>query len=115
TSTILLLGGALAADVVFIVLPLGFWLLTRGGEKPNDGGTKGQIVQGEPGKPVGQVAPEKPAPPVARTIDLLKLIDPGKDAISGAWERKGNDLVGQEPAGPAVLEVPYHVPEEYDF
>lgn len=48
-----------------------------------------------------------------RTLDLLPLIDPSKDKVTGTWERKGVDLIGKGP-GIAVCEVPYQPADEYD-
>jgi len=69
--------------------------------------------------------PKTPEPtPVAGTVDdpvrwqkavnLLKLIDPARDAVSGQWKK--NDLgVTSDKSLAAKLVIPYQPPEEYDF
>jgi hypothetical protein len=47
-------------------------------------------------------------------VNLLKMVDPGKDAILGTWKMEEGKLV----AGPGKLvrlEFPYQPPAEYDF
>ncbi|MCH8829137.1 MAG: hypothetical protein IID45_06120, partial [Planctomycetes bacterium] len=52
----------------------------------------------------------KPVPtPLAKTVDLLKLIDPKKNTLSGTWEFEGNALVGKG----GRIEIPHTLPEEY--
>lgn len=47
-------------------------------------------------------------------VNLLKLIDPGKDSIEGAWKLDNGKLVSGN--GKFVrLEIPYQPPAEYDF
>ncbi len=66
-----------------------------------------------------------PAPPTdnvddpvrwANAINLLALIDPKKDAISGRWNVTDGELqtVGKR-AEDVRLEIPYTPPDEYDF
>ncbi len=49
-----------------------------------------------------------------RAVDLLRLVDPKRDAVAGTWEFQGRSL-----AAPALqfgrLQVPYVPPEEYDL
>ncbi|OAI41688.1 hypothetical protein AYO40_02525 [Planctomycetaceae bacterium SCGC AG-212-D15] len=62
------------------------------------------------------VAATPPAEPSAEaeTIDLLKLIDPQKHAVAGAWRTEGDVLVS--PPGPIVrLQVPYAPPDDYEL
>lgn len=47
-------------------------------------------------------------------VDLLKMIDPTKDAVAGKWEFKDGKLVSDKTPG-ARLQFNYHPPEEYDF
>lgn len=47
-------------------------------------------------------------------INLLRMIDPSKDAINGAWKRTPQGLVSSE-APFAHLEIPYAPPAEYDL
>lgn len=50
----------------------------------------------------------------SRGVDLLRLIDPARDAVAGKWEWKDGALLA-----PALqfgrLQVPYVPPEEYDL
>ena len=45
-------------------------------------------------------------------IDLLKLVDPDRDAQSGSWRLDGDALVG-DGQGPVVSRLPYQPPREY--
>jgi len=47
-------------------------------------------------------------------VDLLKMIDPAKDAVKGKWELKDGKLIA-EAADVSKIEIPYQPPEEYDF
>ena len=49
-----------------------------------------------------------------REVDLLKLLDPAKDAVSGNWSFADGALVC-EPSDFARIEIPYDPPEEYDY
>jgi hypothetical protein len=47
-------------------------------------------------------------------INLLKMVDPGKDAVAGVWKLDEGKLVS--PLGKSIrLEFPYQPPAEYDF
>jgi len=48
------------------------------------------------------------------TINLLPLIDPQKDAITGEWTVENGGLVGDKEKF-AHIEIPYQPPEEYDY
>ena len=50
----------------------------------------------------------------SKSIKLMREIDPKKDAISGIW-RKIQDGLQSDKSKPAVLQLPYRPPEEYDF
>ena len=52
---------------------------------------------------------------VGKTVNLLALIDPAKDAVAGKWGFNGAVLVGEKNAEAARIEIPYQPPEEYDF
>jgi hypothetical protein len=54
--------------------------------------------------------PARPATPV----NLLALVDPARDAVSGAWTLDAGGLVSDRAAS-ARIEIPYRPPEEYDF
>lgn len=56
----------------------------------------------------GMLPPEKPS------IDLLKLLDPDRDAVYGRWEMKDGALISPQIAF-GRLQVPYSPPEEYDL
>ena len=47
-------------------------------------------------------------------IDLLKMIDPAKDAVAGKWESKNGHLLS-EVQGSSRIQIPYSPPEEYDL
>jgi hypothetical protein len=47
-----------------------------------------------------------------RAINLLPLIDPALDQVSGDWQFDGPKLLGHNGGR---LRIPYQVPEEYDF
>ncbi|MGA2496686.1 MAG: hypothetical protein ABSH20_03035 [Tepidisphaeraceae bacterium] len=57
-----------------------------------------------------------PAVARVRKVDLLKLVDPAKDAILGKWTLKGGVLLC-DPGRDATsrIEFPYTPPEEYDY
>jgi len=82
-------------------------------------------------KEVGMTKPATPAVAAATTpspnpaavsngewIDLLALVDPDKDSLTGKWTRVKDGLHGEklpEAKGAQHLQLPYEVPEEYDF
>jgi hypothetical protein len=47
-------------------------------------------------------------------IDLLKIVDPKKDAFAGTWERDGANIKAVK-ASYSRLEIPYEPPDEYDL
>jgi len=49
------------------------------------------------------------------TTDLLKLIDPKKDALSGDWKFDKDALIIPAGTSTAWLQVPYIPPDEYDL
>jgi hypothetical protein len=58
-----------------------------------------------------ELEPEKP---VARTVDLLRLIDLRKHVVGGSWRVfRGTLLSSEESANRAV--IPFNPPEEYDL
>lgn len=54
------------------------------------------------------------APQDGDKIDLLNLIDPTSDALSGLWKISDGALVSDGTAG-ARIEIPFEPPAEYDF
>lgn len=48
------------------------------------------------------------------TLDLLALVDPATDAVSGSWKTNEEGLAGG-PGDLTRIELPYEPPEEYDF
>ncbi|OYV75848.1 MAG: hypothetical protein B7Z74_00875 [Deltaproteobacteria bacterium 21-66-5] len=46
-------------------------------------------------------------------IDLLKLIDPARDAVKGNWQLTNDELLNQLIQGEATLQISTRVPEEY--
>ncbi len=57
--------------------------------------------------PAGDVSPAKP-------VNLLALIDPGKDAAQGTWVRAA-DGISCDHSAYACLQLPYAMPAEYDL
>lgn len=55
-----------------------------------------------------------PAPGAGAVIDLLRLVDPAKDAVAGTWTLKGGTLVS-DGSQAARIEFPYEPPADYDF
>ena len=53
--------------------------------------------------------------PPTSVVDLLRLIDPKRDAFLGEWSFDGKALVCGQPIMCARLQVPYEPPEEYDL
>jgi serine/threonine protein kinase len=49
-----------------------------------------------------------------KSVDLLAVVDPHRDTITGTWRKEGARLV-VEPSNNACLRLPYEAPEEYDF
>lgn len=48
-------------------------------------------------------------------VDLLRLIDPKKDAVEGTWEMQEGSLVSYPGGRGAKLQIPYLPPSEYDL
>ncbi len=60
------------------------------------------------------VIPAPKKPPVPASIDLLKLIDPAKNAVDSPWHFDGAALVSPT-TGNARLQIPYSPGPEYDL
>jgi serine/threonine protein kinase len=60
----------------------------------------------------GGALPEDPA--WANAVDLLAMVDIEKDTVTGTWKKQGKSLASDGSNG-ARIELPYVVPEEYDF
>ena len=56
----------------------------------------------------------KPGEGKGRRVDLIPLIDPGRDTINGKWRLEGGHLFS-DATGSARLRIPYAPPDEYDF
>ena len=52
--------------------------------------------------------------PKPEPINLLKMIDPEKNGVTGKWKFKGEKLISDN-GKLGVIEIPYVPPEEYDF
>ena len=50
-----------------------------------------------------------------RIVNLLALIDPAQDAISGTWSKSSAGLLIEKGEGPCQIFPTYRAPEEYDF
>ncbi|HEY7119705.1 MAG TPA: hypothetical protein VH475_24150 [Tepidisphaeraceae bacterium] len=64
-------------------------------------------------------APPEPFPdatqaPVTRTVDLMPLIDPSRDAVGGNWHFENGELAS-DASHRAKLAIRYAPPKEYDF
>jgi aspartyl protease family protein len=57
-----------------------------------------------------------PAPEgvITKTINLMPLIDPEKDAVAGTWQIDNGRLIGSGNENDR-LRIPYEPPDEYDF
>ncbi|MDP1587985.1 MAG: DUF1080 domain-containing protein, partial [Prosthecobacter sp.] len=55
------------------------------------------------------------SPTALRAIDLLALVEVKRDALVGEWTRTASTVSVARPTGASVLQLPYQVPEEYDF
>lgn len=51
----------------------------------------------------------------APIVDLLALVDPKKDALSGSWSMDGPALLSPTVCAQASLQIPYEPPLEYDL
>ncbi len=58
--------------------------------------------------------PNQPGVAKGQEIELLSLVDPEQDAVSGKWT-KGQDGLTSPKAYGARIELPYSPPEEYDL
>ncbi|MCY3023194.1 MAG: PA14 domain-containing protein [Planctomycetota bacterium] len=48
-------------------------------------------------------------------VDLLALVDPGRDAVAGTWVLKPGEGLYSDLGKHSRIEVPYQPPEEYDY
>ncbi|MBM4079734.1 MAG: hypothetical protein FJ278_08545, partial [Planctomycetes bacterium] len=73
----------------------------------------GRVARATPSpSPAGQPAPGEAVP--GRVVDLLALMDPRQDVVSGQWAFEDGVLVaGNYPF--QRIQIPYQPPEEYDF
>jgi serine/threonine-protein kinase len=74
--------------------------------------------KGAPGPATSAPAPTPSGPASEdawkQAVNLKALIDPKRDAVAGFWKIQ-NGAVVSDKAKPAVLQIPYRPPEEYDF
>ncbi len=52
---------------------------------------------------------------VSRRVNLLALISPQRDALSGNWKLEHGELIGNNMGALARVRIPYQPPEEYDY
>lgn len=70
----------------------------------------GGITQAKIEKRLKELEPQLPSSPV----DLLRLLDVGKDSVKGAWKLDGSGLASPTEDF-ARIEIPYLPPDEYDL
>jgi serine/threonine protein kinase len=74
-----------------------------------------ELSPGQP-KPVGALAPARPPTPPRDSdgtfVDLLKRIEPKRDAVAGEWKIENGQLVSPA-SGMPRLDIPYEPPAEY--
>lgn len=58
--------------------------------------------------------PASPAPSVQTRFDLLANLDASAASVKGNWAKENGEIVSDS-SGPAILEFPNAVPQEYDF
>jgi len=49
------------------------------------------------------------------SVNLLKLIDPKRDSVSGEWKLDSGALVSPRSSSASILQIPYRAPEEYEL
>jgi hypothetical protein len=59
--------------------------------------------------------PAAPTGPQGPSVDLLKMIDAKRDAVSGDWSIERGVLVMPAGRSTAWLQIPYSMPDEYDL
>jgi hypothetical protein len=68
--------------------------------------------------PAADAAATTARPIALRTINLLKLIDPARDTLTGGWQLHTGEFapeLSSDATQHARLGIPYQPPEEYDF
>ena len=56
-----------------------------------------------------------PPPPSGNAVDLLALTDPERYSVSAGWNKAGGVLISHPGARPALMQIPYAPPEEYEI
>lgn len=57
--------------------------------------------------------PQQPTPAIGKPIDLLALIDPARDAVTGTWERDGKNVRTMADTIRSKLVIPVDPPTDY--
>jgi hypothetical protein len=65
--------------------------------------------------PAAIAQPPEPTPQGKRTIDLIPMIQPSKDAVHGRWGIRDKVLHCNDQHLVPRIEIPYQPPAEYDF
>lgn len=119
SPTRLVFGGALLLVFLWIVSLAGYYFYNTA-NSPAIVDTPVSVPEPIPSEtpPSASATIEPPAvvleKEIVGTVDLLKLIDPERDSVSGTWTRTADGLVSDNhPNG--RIQVPYEVPEEYDL
>jgi len=101
---------ALVGVVLLAVAGIVGAVVSQMGKKPPE------VVKEEP--PVNPL-PKPNIAPAGKTVNLLAMVDPARDTVSGRWRMDGGKLVGggTTPFDPQQekLQVPYAPPNEYDM
>lgn len=66
-----------------------------------------------------ELIPLQPRPPTqlaeGKPVDLMPLIDPARDKVSGEWKKEGDALISPEKTSRARLKIPVEVPPYYQL
>lgn len=78
-------------------------------------GEAGTVIKQLPIGEVPSIEGELPSEKPNKVVNLAKLADPRGGAVEGTWGIEDGNIVSNNPQGRAVLRLPYHPADEYDF